>query len=63
MKQQTIQSRLFIQVRDNDRESKINEEGLELIPVKWVQVEDIINLGSFKKPNKEILSIKIDTRT
>jgi hypothetical protein len=62
MKQKTIQQRLFVQVRDNDREPKVNELGQELIPIKWIEVEDIISLGSFKKPNKEILAIKIDTR-
>lgn len=49
--------RLLIKVIDRKRAIMVDPEGRQLIPVKWIEVEEIM-LGSTKKPNFEILSWK-----
>ncbi len=49
--------KLLIKVRDKSRLITLDEEGRQLIPVKWEEVIDA-NLGSMSKPNKNIFGCK-----
>lgn len=50
---------LLIRVEDKDKPRIINPEtGRTFIPTKWLMV-DSVNLGSKKRPNKDIIEFKI----
>ena len=51
--------RLMIQVEDKSIEGFTTKDGAKYIYTKWIEVPEA-NLGSFKKGNKEILSIRLE---
>jgi len=61
MKPKLVQNyRLFVLIQDPNKPVKIMPDGSKQIPVIWVEVPDEVNLGSLKKPNKEILKFRYE---
>lgn len=52
-------NRMFVQRIVPNVPVKIDEFGHSIIPVEWIETDEI-NLGSVAKPNKQIISIKIE---
>ena len=52
--------RIFIKIIDYSKPTILDEFGRKLIPVRWDEVEEEIDLGSVKKPNEEILEVRIE---
>lgn len=49
--------RLLVKVKDKSKPTMVDQDGRIMVPIKWIEVQEI-DLGSWKKPNLEILSFK-----
>ena len=51
---------MYLKVRDKTRQTTIDENGIEHIPVVWIESDKDVSLGSIKKPNEDIFEIKLE---
>ena len=59
VKEQFPRCRLFLQIRDKSKEIIVREDGRNIIPTIWIEVQEV-NLGSLKISNKDIFQIRIE---